>query len=75
MKWKLLLCMALLALAGCQSANNNAYSVYGEFGFSYDLVPPPIQGLSSADLQQMYGTTGVLGPVVYGQNGSTGVMH
>jgi hypothetical protein len=75
MKWKLLLCVAALVLAGCSSENNNAYSVYGEFGFSYDLVPPPVQGLSAADLQQMYGTTGVMAPAVYGQSGTTGVMH
>jgi hypothetical protein len=75
MKWKLLLCVSLLALAGCQSENNNAYSAYGEFGFSYDLIPPPIAGLSAADLQQIYGASGGLAPVIYGQNGSTGVAH
>jgi hypothetical protein len=76
MKWKLLLCAACLAMAGCASENNNAYAVYGEFGFSYDLVPPPVHGLSTADLEQMYGTSGVMAPVVYGQSLTpTGTLH
>jgi hypothetical protein len=71
MKWKLLLCAAGLAVAGCASDNNNnntdAYATYGEFGFSYDLVPSPVPGLTAADVQQMYGTTTIT-PAVYGQN-------
>jgi len=67
MKWKLLLCVAGLALAGCASHQQDSYAVYGEFGFTYDLVPPPVGGLSSADVEQMYGSAGIAAPVVYGQ--------
>jgi hypothetical protein len=73
MKWKLLFCVATVAVAGCASDNSNntdAYAVYGEFGFSYDMVPPPVPGLTAADIQQMYGTTSIT-PVVYGQNSPT----
>jgi uncharacterized protein YcfL len=57
MKSKLLLCVAVLALAGCASNQQNSYSGYGNFGFESDLVPTPVQGLTAADADSIYGTT------------------
>jgi hypothetical protein len=68
MKWKLLLCTAVLAAAGCASNQQNSYAGYGEFGFSSDLVPPPIQGLTEADVDILYGSPVVSPSGVYGHN-------
>ncbi|HZM05085.1 MAG TPA: hypothetical protein VFC44_18960 [Candidatus Saccharimonadales bacterium] len=47
MKWKLLLCGAALVVTvtGC-AFSHNEYSSYSEFGYTYDLVPPPVMGLT-----------------------------
>jgi hypothetical protein len=59
MKWKLLLCVAVLAVAGCASNQDDSYAGTGEFGFSTDLIPPPVEGLTGADVDRFYGSTTV----------------
>jgi len=50
MKWKPVLCVAVLALgAGCKSSQQNPYASFGEYGFSYDLVQAPVPGLTVAE--------------------------
>ena len=68
MKWKLLLCLAVLAVAGCASNQQDSYAGYGEFGFSSDLVPTPVAGLTSADVERVYGSTVVAPSRMYGQS-------
>ena len=68
MKWKLLLCVAVLAVAGCASNQQDPYASYGEFGFSTDLVPPPVMGLTTAEGEVLYGSTVGSPSPVYGQN-------
>jgi hypothetical protein len=48
MKWKLLICGAAVAVTGC-AFQQNQYASYGEFGYTYDLVPPPVMGLTPAE--------------------------
>jgi hypothetical protein len=66
MKLKFLFCLAILAVAGCASTQKDPYAGYGEFRFTYDMVPPPNQGISPANLRQMYNSSEIAPPVVYG---------
>jgi hypothetical protein len=47
MKLKLLFCaaVAVVGVTGC-AWNHNQYASYNEFGYTYDLVPPPVMGLT-----------------------------
>jgi hypothetical protein len=45
MKLTLLFCAAVVVLSGC-TMSHNQYSSYNEFGYAYDLVPPPVMGLT-----------------------------
>jgi uncharacterized protein YcfL len=56
MKWKLLLCVALLYVVGC-SSNQSAGTGYQDMEFSADLVPPPVLGLSADDADLVYSPT------------------
>jgi hypothetical protein len=49
MKWKLLFCAAVLAAAGCASDSHDYFTDYENFGFRADLIPAPVEGLTSAD--------------------------
>jgi hypothetical protein len=52
MKWKPVLCVAVLALAaGC--AQQNPYASFGEYGFSYDLEQAPVPGLTIAENERI----------------------
>jgi hypothetical protein len=68
MKWKLLLCVAVLAVAGCASNQQDPYASYGELGFSSDLIPPPVVGLTPAEVEVIYGSPVVSPSTVYGQS-------
>jgi hypothetical protein len=68
MKWKLLLCVAALAVAGCAYNQQDSYASYGEFGFSSDLVPTPVEGLTGGDVDSAYGSTVVASSRASGQN-------
>lgn len=53
MKWKLLLCVAAAAVvSGCEQ-QPSAYATYGEFGFTYDLTPEPVPGLTISEAQRI----------------------
>jgi hypothetical protein len=54
MKWKLLLCAAAMIASGC-SFNQNQYATYGEYGYSRDLVPQPVPGLTAPEMRVIYG--------------------
>jgi hypothetical protein len=55
MKWKLLLLGAVLGVAGC--SNQYPLAGSGNYGFATDLVPTPVQGLTDADVDRVYGAT------------------
>ncbi len=60
MKWKPALCVAVLALAGGCSSEQNPYASFGEYGFSYDLQQAPVPGLTVAEndrISKMASTT------------------
>lgn len=45
MKTQVLIFSAAIVLTGCESRNPNYYR-YGEYGYTYDLVQPPVAGLT-----------------------------
>jgi hypothetical protein len=52
MKFMLLLCGVALLVTGCNTPSN-PYGVNGEFGYTYDLVPPPVPWPSSDQLDKI----------------------
>jgi hypothetical protein len=68
MKWRLLLCVAVLALAGCAFNQQGPYANYDEYGFGSDLVPAPVQGLTPAEVNLMYGPAAASPSGYYGQS-------
>lgn len=58
---RLLLVLAGAALfsAGC-SSNSNSYATYGEFGYTFDLVPQPVPGITVDEVHRLYGTAQVV---------------
>ncbi len=68
MKWKLLFCAAALLVAGCAPYDQGSFAGSGEYGFNTDLVPAPVDGLTSADVEAMYGSPVVSPSGVSGQN-------
>ncbi|HEX4122805.1 MAG TPA: hypothetical protein VH619_19495 [Verrucomicrobiae bacterium] len=57
MKHKILLCLAMLALAGCAFNEQAPRIDYGGWGVP-DTVPMPARGMTPADVQQMYNIPG-----------------
>jgi hypothetical protein len=64
MKWKLLICAAVLAAAGCASEQQDSYSQYANFGFHADMIPSPVEGLTTADVDAAYASDEVSTPKV-----------
>jgi hypothetical protein len=57
MKWKLSLCLFVLAVAGCASSQQDVFTGYRNLGFTVDSIPPPVEGLTTADVAGVYGST------------------
>ena len=53
MKFKLLLCGAVLLVAGC-SSTENPFASAGEFSYNYDSVPQPVTDHTPGDLDKLY---------------------
>jgi hypothetical protein len=68
MKWKLLLCVAAVAVAGCASYQQQVQSPYREFGFTIDSVPAPVAGVTPDEAASIYGSLRTATPIPYGQN-------
>jgi hypothetical protein len=57
MKSILLSCAAVLGLVGCASESQISYPGYRDLGFSSDMIPAPVTGLTVADAERVYGPT------------------
>jgi hypothetical protein len=53
MKFKLLLCGAVLLVAGCDTAQN-PYASSANYSYSYDMIPEPVPDLTPTDLDKLY---------------------
>ncbi len=66
MKYKLLLCGAVLLVAGCDTPQN-PYASSSNYSYAYDNLPEPVPDLTPTDLDKLY----LVSPTEYGQSSPT----
>jgi hypothetical protein len=66
MKFKLLLCGAVLLVAGCDTPQN-PYASASNYSYSYDMLPEPVPDVTPTDLDKLY----LVSPTGYDQSSST----